>query len=87
MGKRFRKKIETIEDQSKKQVDALNTFKSNNQLTIEYVIPYDALSNNEAKKGLDKTKEIEKNVDREKLIYKTNENTYSFNKKFWSRYL
>ena len=63
MGKRFRKKTETIEDQSKKQVDALNTFKSNNQLTIEYVIPYDALSNNEAKKGLDKTKEIEKNVE------------------------
>ena len=51
------------------------------------MIPYDALSNNEAKKELDKTKEIEKNVDREKLIYETNENTYSFNKKFWSRYL
>ena len=65
----------------------MNTFKSNNQLAIEHVIPYDALSNNEAKKGLDKTKEIEKNVDREKLSYETNENTYSFNKKFWSRYL
>ena len=34
--------------------------------------------NNEAKKELDKIKEIEKNVDREKLIYKTNECTYSF---------
>ena len=30
------------------------------------------------KKDLDKIKEIEKNVDREKLIYKTNEYTYSF---------
>ena len=31
-----------------------------------------------AKKDLDKIKEIEKNVDREKLIYVTNEYTYSF---------
>ena len=30
------------------------------------------------KKQLDKIKEIEKNKDREKLIYKTNEHTYSF---------
>ena len=51
------------------------------------MIPYDALSNNEAKKELDKTKEIGKNVYRDKLIYETNENKYSFNKKFWSRYL
>ena len=51
----------------------MNTLKSNNQLTIEDVIPNDALNNNEAKKELDKIKEIEKNVDREKLIYKTDE--------------
>ena len=38
----------------------------------------DALNNDEAKKELDKIKEIEKNVDREKLIYKTDEYTYSF---------
>ena len=40
----------------------------------------DALNtlNNEAKKELDKIKEIEKNVDREKLIYETNDYTYSF---------
>ena len=31
-----------------------------------------------AKKELDKIKEIEKNVDREKLIYETDEHTYSF---------
>ena len=37
-----------------------------------------ALNNDEAKKELDKIKEIEKNVDREKLIYETNDNTYSF---------
>ena len=54
------------------------TLKSNNQLTIEEVIPNDALNDNEAKKELDKIKEIERNVDREKLIYETNEYTYSF---------
>ena len=32
-----------------------------------------ALNNDEAKKELDKIKEIEKNVDREKLIYETDE--------------
>ena len=78
MGKAFEKQIKTIEDQGKKQVDALNTLKSNNQLTIKDVIPKNALNNDEAKKELDKIKEIEKNVDREKLIYETNEYTYSF---------
>ena len=56
----------------------MNILKSNNQLTIEDVIPKNALNNDEAKKELDKIKEIEKNVDREKLVYKTNEYTYSF---------
>ena len=78
LGKAFEKQIKTIEDQGKKQVEALNTLKSNKQLTIEDVIPNDALNNDEAKKELDKIKEIEKNVDREKLIYETDEYTYSF---------
>ena len=42
------------------------------------MIPKNALNNDEAKKELDKIKEIEKNVDREKLVYETNEYTYSF---------
>ena len=62
----------------KKQVEALNTLKSNNQLTIEDVIPKNALNNDEAKKELDKIKEIEKNVDREKVIYKTSEYIYIY---------
>ena len=45
---------------------------------MEDVIPNDALNSNEAKKEFDKIKEIEKNIDREKLIYETNEYTYSF---------
>ena len=56
----------------------MTTLKSNKQLTTEDVIPNDAMNNNEAKKELDKIKEIEKSVDREKLIYETNEYTYSF---------
>ena len=71
MGKAFEKQIKTIEDQGKKQVDALNTLKSNNQLTIEDVIPKNALINDEAKKEFDKIKEIEKNIDREKFNYET----------------
>ena len=42
------------------------------------MIPKNALNNDEAKKQLDKIKEIEKNVGREKLIYETNEYTYGF---------
>ena len=56
MGNAFEKKIKAIEDQGKKHVDDLNTLK----LTIEDVIPKNALNNNEAKKELDKIKEIEK---------------------------
>ena len=60
-----------------KQVDALNTLKSNNQLTTDDVIPKNAFANDEAKKELDKIKEIGKNVDTEKLIYETDEYTNS----------
>ena len=42
------------------------------------MIPKNAQNNDEARKGLDKIKEIDKNVNREKLMYKTNEYTYSF---------
>ena len=76
LGKAFEKQIKTIEDQGRKQVDALNILKSNNQLTIKDVIPNDALNNDESQKEIDKTKE--KNVDSDKLIYETNEYSYSF---------
>ena len=77
LGKAFEKQIKIIEDQEKKKVGALNALKSNNQLKIKYMIPNDALNNNEAKKELDKIKEIEKSEDREKLIYEANEYTHS----------
>ena len=76
MGKAFEKQIKTIEDQGEKQVKALNTFKSDNEkLTIDDVIPRNALKNDEALEELNKIKEIEKTVDREKLIYRPSEYT------------
>ena len=42
------------------------------------MIPKNAINNDEAKKELDKIKEIEENIDREKLIYETDEDAYSF---------
>ena len=71
LGKAFEKQIKTVEGPGKKQVEALNTLKSNNQLIIEDVIPKNVLNNHEAKIQLDKVSKIEKNVDRDKLIYET----------------
>ena len=57
----------------------LNTLKSNNEnLTIEDVIHKSALNNNEDKKELDKIEQIEKTINREKLVYKATEYTYDF---------
>ena len=47
------------------------------------MIPKSALNNGEAKKVLDNIKEIEKIIDREKLIYRANEYTYNF-RNFWT---
>ena len=68
-GKAFEKQIRTIEDQGKKQVKALYTLKSDNKkLAIEDIIPKSALTNDEAKKEIDKIIEIEKTINREKLV-------------------
>ena len=57
MGKAFEKQIKTIKDQGEKQVEALNTFKSDNvKLTIEDVISKNALNNDKLKKSLIKLK-------------------------------
>ena len=64
LRKAFEKQTKTIEDQRQKQVEALNTLRYNNQLTIEDVIPKNVLNNDEAKKELDKIKEIEKSENR-----------------------
>ena len=91
LGKAFDKQIKAIEDQGKKQVDALNTLKyddddnnnnNNNKLEIknEDIIPESAIASDEARKKLNKMKEKEKNVDRGKLIYKTSKRPYDFRK-------
>ena len=72
LSKAFEKQIETIEEHGKKQVEALEVLKHNIQkLTIKDAIPGNRLSE-EAKNELSKIKEVEKTVDREKLVYETN---------------
>ena len=80
MGKTFDEQIKAIEDQGKKQVDALNTFKYDDDDENEDIIPESAIASNEARKRLNKMKEKEKNDDREKLIYKTSKCPYGFRK-------
>ena len=51
LGKAFEKQIKTIENQGQEQVEALKTFKSDNEkLKMDEVIPKSALNNDEAKK-------------------------------------
>ena len=59
LGKAFNKQIKTIEDQGKKQVDALNTLKSdsnNKKLEIknEDIIPESAFASDEAREEIKK---------------------------------
>ena len=58
MGKAFEKQKKAIEDQGKKQVDALKNLKPRTQeLTIKNMIPEDIL-NEEVKNELNQVKEI-----------------------------
>ena len=75
MGKAFEKQINTIKDQGEKQIETLRSIK---KLSVKDVIPNSPFATDEAKEELNKIKEIEKNVDREKLFYKSNKNTYNF---------
>ena len=73
MGKAFEKQIKTIEDQGQKQVEALNTLKSNSPLTIEDVIPKNALNNNdETIKELDKILKNRKKCRQRKISLQNN---------------
>ena len=60
-------------------------------MRIEVVIPKSVFANDEAKEEFNKIKEIEKDVDREKLFYKSNKKKqfekFSNNKDVWRRYL
>ena len=68
---------------NKKKVGTLEVLKPITQkLTIEDVIPENTL-NEEAKNELNKTKKVEKMVDRENLYCKTNKYTQNF-QNFWT---
>ena len=67
LSKSFEKQIKTIEEQGKNQVEALEVLKPITQkLTIKDTIPENKLSK-EAKNKVNKIKEIEKTINREKL--------------------
>ena len=79
LGKAFEKQTKTIEDQGKKQVDALTALKiSNKKLpSIKYFIPIENL-NPEIVNEIKRVEEIEKYVDRDKMVYKSGNKTYDF---------
>ena len=80
LGKAFDKQIKTIEDQGKKQVDALNTLRSDNKITIKKYIydPKDTpfiskqkeLFNKLIDERLEKIIDLDEKVNRDDLIYK-----------------
>ena len=75
--KALEKQRKTIEEQGKKQVEALEVLKPDTQkLTIKDVVPENTL-NEEATNELNKVKKIQKIVDRENLVYRANAYTYS----------
>ena len=76
LGKAFGKQIKAIKDQGEKQVEALNTLKSNNK--TENIIPKSAFASDEAKEEFEKIVKIEKSIRREKLVHKASEYTYDF---------
>ena len=75
LGKAFEKQTKTIKDQGEKQIKEIQD--NTKEVTIKNIIPENIL-NDEAKKEIDKITEIEKAVDREKLVYRASEYTYSF---------
>ena len=76
LGKAFEKQIKTIEDQGKKQVDALKT--SYKKLpSIKDFVPTEKF-NLEIIAEIKRIEEIEKNVDRDKVLYKSTGKIYDF---------
>ena len=78
-GKAFEKQIKTNEDQGKKQFDALTTLKTSNKKlpSIKDFISIENL-NRQIINEIKRIEEIEKNVDRDKMVYKSANKTYDF---------
>ena len=81
LGKAFQKQTKTIEDQGKKQVDALESLKpSNKELPpIKDFIPEENL-NPEIINEIKRIEEEEKKVNRNKMVFKATNKTYDFRK-------
>ena len=79
LGKAFEKQIKTINDQGEKQFVALESLKvPDKKLTsIKDFIPIENL-NPENINEIKRIEEIEKNVDRNKIVYKGTNKTYDF---------
>ena len=79
LGKAFEKQTKTINDQGEKQVVALESLKApDKKLTpIKDFIPIENL-NPEIINKIKRIEEIEKNVDRNKMVYKGTNKTYDF---------
>ena len=79
LGKAFEKQTKTIEDQGKKQVDALKSLMpSDKELTpIKDFIPEEN-QNPEIINEIKRIEEQEKKVNRNKMVYKSTNKTYDF---------
>ena len=81
LGRALEKQRKTIEDQGKKQVVALESLKDPNKKlpSIKDFIPMENL-NPEIINEIKKNEEIEKQVDRNKMVYEGSNKTYDFRK-------
>ena len=79
LGKAFEKQTKTIEDQGKKQVVALESLKDSDKKlpSLKDFIPIKNL-NPEITNEIKRIEEIEKQVDRDKMDYKSTNKTYDF---------
>ena len=81
LEKAIEKQIKTIEGQGEKQIKTIQDNKkqltNTKEVAIKNIVPENIL-NDEAKKETEKISEIEKTVDREKLVYRASAFTYSF---------
>ena len=79
LGKALEKQIKTIEDQGKKQVVALESLKDSDKKlpSIKDFIPIKNL-NPEIINEIKRIEEIEKQADRDKMVYKSTNKTYYF---------
>ena len=80
LGKFFDKQTKTIEDQGKKQIDALNTLKSDNKITIKkytydlnytpFIFKQKEIFNKLIDERIEKITDLDKRVNRDDWIYR-----------------